>query len=72
VIDVAFSPDGSILATALSDNSVGLWGVDNLVELGTLTGHTDQVWSVAFSPDAYYIASGSLDNTVQLWGVTKR
>ncbi|HEX9988806.1 MAG TPA: hypothetical protein VGE45_10070 [Chloroflexia bacterium] len=70
VIDVAFSPDGLIIATALSDNSVGLWGASDLSGLGTLSGHTDQVWSVAFSPDGYYIASGSLDNTVQLWGVT--
>jgi hypothetical protein len=72
VIDVAFSPDGLIIATALSDNLIGLWGVNDLSGLGTLSGHTDQVWSVAFSPDGYYIASASLDNTVQLWGVTGR
>jgi parallel beta-helix repeat protein len=36
---------------------------------GTLSGHTDTVWSVAFSPDGRLLASGSGDETIKLWEV---
>ena len=34
--------------------------------LGTLSGHTDPVYTVAWSPDAKTIATAGFDNTVQL------
>ena len=57
VRSVAFSPDGSILASGSWDNTIKLWEVASGRELRTLTGHTSWVMSVAFSPDGSILAS---------------
>jgi dipeptidyl aminopeptidase/acylaminoacyl peptidase len=70
VNSVAFSPDGSLIASASTDATIRLWRVSDGVLLRTLTGHTSDVNSVAFSPDGNLIASASSDNTVRLWRVS--
>ena len=67
VYGIAFSPDGSILASASDDRTVRLWDVATGDTLKTLTGHTDFVYSVAFSPDGSILASGSGDDTIRVW-----
>ena len=70
-INVAFSPDGSILASGGSDRTVRLWDVATGDEIQTLTGHTDAVISIAFSPDGNTIASGGAwqEGIARLWDV---
>jgi WD40 repeat protein len=69
VTSVAFSPDGTLLASGGADNSVKLWIAASGRELRTMSEHTGIVSSVAFSPDGKMLASGSQDKTVRLWDV---
>ena len=40
------------------------------IELKTLTGHSNGVWSLAVLPDGY-LASGSWDSKIKIWDTVK-
>jgi hypothetical protein len=66
---VAFSPDGTILATASIDTMVRLWDVRSGVLLRTLIGHDGPVFGVAFAADGKTVASASFDMSARVWDV---
>jgi WD40 repeat protein/DNA-binding SARP family transcriptional activator/class 3 adenylate cyclase len=69
VVDLAFSADGSRLATASQDGTVRIWDPSSGEQLLVLRGHGALVSSVAFSPDGSQLASAGADGTVRVWAL---
>ena len=79
IFSLAFSPDGSTLASGSVDRTVKLWSVQSGTERLTFTGHAegasravvvgdthDAVRILAFSPDGKTLVSGTVD-LLKLW-----
>jgi WD40 repeat protein len=78
VVDLAFSPDGTRLATGAFSGMTKVWrisersdtgetGTVGLEELFTLIGHTTGVYGVAFSPDDTRLVTASEDGAANVW-----
>jgi WD40 repeat protein len=66
VNDLAFHPDGRLLASAGS-GVVEVWDVRAHTKVHELRGHTNWVYGVAFSPNGRWLATGGWDRTIKLW-----
>ncbi|MGH2376255.1 MAG: WD40 repeat domain-containing protein [bacterium] len=66
ILDLAYSPDGRVLAAAFA-NRARLWDPETGQTLRDLDAHTTPVTSVAISPDGRLIATGSFDEYVRFW-----
>jgi dipeptidyl aminopeptidase/acylaminoacyl peptidase len=69
---LAFSPDGTTLATAGYDRVIHLWRLplkptDQPVR--TLKDHSDAVYSLSFHPKGELLASAGADRAVKVWQV---
>ena len=80
VTELAFSPDGKLLASAGEGNVVTLWDVETGEEDSRLTDFRWPVQCVAFSPDGTLLVTGggTLNNgpdgqgEVKVWDLAKR
>ena len=69
ISSVAFSSDGTKIASGSSDSTIRLWDLASGKELSVLRGHESEVVSVAFSPDGKTLASGSDDKSIRIWDI---
>jgi WD40 repeat protein/serine/threonine protein kinase len=68
VVGVAFTPDGSVLATGGEEGTAKLWDTANLREIATLKGHLRSIHALDISPDGRRLATGGGgDESVKLW-----
>ena len=65
-LDVAFSPDGSRLASVGYDGTVRVWDAATRSAIRVLSGEA-QAYRIAYSPDGRLIAVCSLRGNVRLW-----
>ena len=69
VLSVAFSADGTQLASGSNDDTIRLWDTATGQEFLRFIGHVSAVNSVVFSPDGTQLASGSDDWSIRMWDV---
>ena len=76
VLDIAYSPDGTRIATANADRTAQLWAVQATAqqteplaatELLTLRGHAAGIARIAFSPDGTRLVTGDLEGVIRFW-----
>jgi len=72
VYGLAFSPDGTMLASVSADRAMKIFDVDNGKLLYTLGEATDWLYAVAWSPDGKYLVTGGVDKSVRVYEVGNR
>jgi WD40 repeat protein len=66
-IDLAWSPDGAVLAAASASGPVTLFGAEDGARRHELPGHEGGSNALAWRPGGTLLASGGQDGSVKLW-----
>jgi WD40 repeat protein/transcriptional regulator with XRE-family HTH domain len=69
VTAVAFSPDGTMFATASWDGTLKLWSVAGGERLWASREQQSVVSSISFHPDGQHLANCGYDGTIRIWNV---
>jgi WD40 repeat protein len=69
IMEVSFSPDGTMLASSADDREIGIWDAQTGERIKILTGSLSGVLTVQWSPDGRYLSSGSRYHWLRIWDV---
>lgn len=69
VTDLAFTPDGSVLAVALQDGTVQVWDSTEGEMLASFDAHDGPVSAVRFNASGTMLASAGEEGVVRVWGL---
>jgi WD40 repeat protein len=69
IFALAWSSDGSKIASGGDDTTVRVWNATSGTTLAIYHGHTKTVWYVNWSLDGTRLASASQDGTAQIWQI---
>ena len=69
VYDVAFSPDGKVLASASKDRTIKLSEGINGKSIRTLSGHDKDVFAIAISADGKNVISTGMEPQLRWWNL---
>jgi WD40 repeat protein/DNA-binding SARP family transcriptional activator len=76
VMDVAFSPDGRLLAASTvgadGRTQIGLWDMTSRRQVASLPTMSPMIGTVVFSPDGHILAADNGGGTLALWDVATR
>jgi len=67
VVSVAFSPDGSHLASGSGDTTVRFWDVNTETPQFTCKAHKHWVLAMAWAPNGQRLASADKNGTIFIW-----
>ncbi|CAO3669219.1 unnamed protein product [Rhizopus stolonifer] len=69
--NIAFHPDGNLLAVGTNDSVVQIWDVKSQKTAANFGDHSGKISALAFSENGYIVATASEDNLVKLWDLRK-
>ena len=69
IMQVAFSPNGKLLATGDMKGNIQLWCTQDAQPRKSFPAHSGWIFALSFSPDGQILASGAEDGIIQLWDI---